>query len=97
MSRIKQKDKFLKIAMYFAVAILTLSNIYIPKTSATESYFTAEGGTLNLDEINPSEPDQRLVDVRLKATREMTIHSMHGYFTPISDEDAELQDRKSVV
>lgn len=91
MSRIKQKDKFLRIAMCFAVTILALSNIYIPKTSAAESYFTAEGGTLELDKIDPSEPDQRLVDVRLKATREMTIHSMHGYFTPISDEDEELQ------
>ena len=90
MSRIKQKDKFLRIAMCFVVAVLVLSNVYIPKASATESYFTAEGGTLNLDEIDPSEPDQRLVDVRLKATREMTIHSMHGYFTPISDEDEEL-------
>ena len=72
------------------MAILALSNVYIPKASAAESYFTAEGGTLNLDEIDPSEPDQRLVDIRLKATREMTIHSMHGYFTPISDEDEEL-------
>ena len=77
--------------MCFAVTILALSNIYIPKTFAAESYFTAEGGTLELDKIDPSEPDQRLVDVRLKATREMTIHSMHGYFTPISDEDEELQ------
>ena len=90
MSRIKQKDKFLRIAMCFAVTILALSNIYIPRASATESYFTAEGSTLELDKIDPSEPDQRLVDVRLKATREMTIHSMHGYFTPISDEDEEL-------
>ena len=60
MSRIKQKDKFLRIAMCFVVAVLVLSNVYIPKASATESYFTAEGGTLNLDEIDPSEPDQRL-------------------------------------
>ena len=72
------------------MAILALSNIYIPKASAAESYFTAEGSTLNLDEINPTEPDQRLVSVTLKAAREMTIHSMHGYFTPISDEDEEL-------
>ncbi len=90
MSRIKQKDKFLRIAMCFAVTILALPNVYIPKASATESYFTAEGGTLELDKIDPSEPDQRLVGVTLKAAREMTIHSMHGYFTPISDEDEEL-------
>ena len=90
MSQVKQKDKFLRMIMCFVVAVLALSNVYIPKASATESYFTAEGGTLNLDEIDPSEPDQRLVDIRLKATREMTIHSMHGYFTPISGDDEEL-------
>ena len=90
MSQVRQKDKFLRIIACFAVAILALSNVYIPKVSAAESYFTAEGSTLNLDEINPTEPDQRLVEVRLKAAREMTIHSMHGYFTPISNEDEEL-------
>ena len=74
----KHKNKFLKIAASLMLAVLISSNIYIPQTHAAESYFTAEGGTLNLDEIDPSEPDQRLVDVRLKATREMTIHSMHG-------------------
>jgi len=86
----KHKNKFLKIAACLMLAVLLSSNIYIPPTHAAESYFTAEGSTLNLDEINPSEPDQRLVDVRLKATREMTIHSMHGYFTPISEDDEEL-------
>ena len=85
------KHKYLKVAAYCLVAILTFSNIYIPKASAVESYFTAEGSTLNLNEIDPTEPDQRLVSVTLKATREMTIHSMHGYFTPISGEDEELQ------
>jgi hypothetical protein len=90
MSQVRQKDKFLRIITCFAVAILALSNIYIPKASAAESYFTAEGSTLNLNEIDPTEPDQRLVSVTLKAAREMTIHSMHGYFTPISDEDEEL-------
>ena len=72
------------------LAVLISSHIYIPPTHAAETYFTAEGSTLNLDEIDPSEPDQRLVDVRLKATREMTIHSMHGYFTPIGEDDEEL-------
>lgn len=90
MSQVRQKDKFLRIMTCFVVAILALLNIYIPKASAAENYFTAEGSTLNLDEINPTEPDQRLVEVRLKAAREMTIHSMHGYFTPISNEDEEL-------
>ena len=83
-------SKYLKIAVYCIVAVLALSNIHIFKASAVENYFTAEGGMLNLDEIDPSEPDQRLVDIRLKATREMTIHSMHGYFTPISEDDEEL-------
>lgn len=86
----KHKNKFLKIAAYLMLAVLISSHIYIPPTHAAETYFTAEGSTLNLDEIDPSEPDQRLVDVRLKATREMTIHSMHGYFTPIGEDDEEL-------
>ena len=90
MRQIKHNNKLIKLAMFFLVASLILPNTYIPKTSAAESYFTAEGSTLNLDGINPTEPDQRLVEVRLKAAREMTIHSMHGYFTPISDEDEEL-------
>lgn len=86
----KHKNKFLKIVACLMLAILVSSNIYIPQTHAAESYFTAEGSTLELDKIDPSRPDQRLVDVRLKATREMTIHSMHGYFTPISEDDEEL-------
>ena len=91
MSQIKQKDKFSRIAMCFAVAILALSSIYTPKASAAESYFTAEGGTLELDKIDPTEPDQRLVGVTLKAAREMTVHSLHGYFTPVDDEDEQLR------
>lgn len=87
MSRIKQKDKFLRIAMCFAVTILALSNIYIPRASATESYFTAEGGTLELDN---TDPDHRTIWVKLKAAREMTIHSLEGYFTPVED-DEELE------
>ena len=55
----KHKNKFLKIVACLMLAILALSNVYIPKASATESYFTAEGSTLELDEIDPSEPDQR--------------------------------------
>ena len=85
-----RRKKIFKIVTCCLVAVLVSTIIPIPKSSAVESYFTAEGSTLNLDEIDPSEPDQRLVDVRLKATREMTIHSMHGYFTPISNEDEEL-------
>ena len=84
------QNKSLKMMACCVIAILALFNIYIPPTHAAETYFTAEGSTLNLDEIDPSEPDQRLVDVRLKATREMTIHSMHGYFTPIGEDDEEL-------
>ena len=87
----KHKHKGLKVMACCMIAILALFNIYVPKVSAAESYFTAEGDTLELDEIDPTEPDQRLVSVRLKAAREMTIHSLHGYFTPIDDEDEELQ------
>ena len=89
MNRIKKKDKFLRMVVCFVVAVLALSNVYIPKASATESYFTAEGGTLALDELDPDY--DKIITVRIKAAREMTIHSMHGYFTPISDEDEELQ------
>ena len=71
----------------FAVAILALSNVYIPKASATESYFTAEGGTLELDN---TDPDHRTIWVKLKAAREMTIHYLEGYFTPVED-DEELE------
>ena len=87
MSRIKQKDKFLRIAMCFAVAILTLSNVYIPKASAAESYFTADGGTLELDN---TDPDHHTIWVKLKAAREMTIHYLEGYFTPVEN-DEELE------
>ena len=87
MSRIKQKDKFLRIAMCFAVAILTLANVYIPKASAAESYFTADGGTLELDN---TDPDHHTIWVKLKAAREMTIHYLEGYFTPVEN-DEELE------
>ena len=87
MSWIKQKDKFLRIAMCFAVTILALSNIYIPRASATESYFTAEGGTLELDN---TDPNHHTIWVKLKAAREMTIHSLEGYFTPVKN-DEELE------
>ena len=84
MNWIKQKDKFLRIAMCFVVAVLTLSNVYIPKASAAESYFTAEGGTLELDN---TDPDHRTIWVKLKAAREMTIHSLEGYFTPVENDE----------
>ena len=87
MSQVKQKDKFLRIITCFAVVILALSNIYIPKASATESYFTAEGGTLELDN---TDPDHRTIWVKLKAAREMTIHYLEGYFTPVEN-DEELE------
>ena len=75
MRLVKHKNKLLKLVMCCAAVALTLSNVYIPKVSAADSYFTAEGSTLALDEI-PTEQDP-LVSVTLKATREMTIHSMH--------------------
>lgn len=87
MSQVKQKDKFLRIIVCFVVAVLALSNVYIPKASATESYFTAEGGTLELDN---TDPDHRTIWVKLKAAREMTIHYLEGYFTPVED-DEELE------
>ena len=87
MSQVRQKDKFLRIITCFAVAILALSNIYIPKASAAESYFTAEGGTLELDN---ADQDHRTIWVKLKAAREMTIHYLEGYFTPVEN-DEELE------
>ena len=87
MSQVRQKDKFLRIITCFAVAILTFSNIYIPKASAAESYFTADGGTLELDNVDQ---DHRTIWVKLKAAREMTIHYLEGYFTPVEN-DEELE------
>ena len=87
MSQVRQKDKFLRMIMCFVVAIIALSNVYIPKVSATGSYFTAEGGTLELDN---TDPDHRTIWVKLKAAREMTIHYLEGYFTPVED-DEELE------
>lgn len=85
------KNKSFKVVACCIAAVLALFNIYTPKAFAAESYFVAEGGMLKLDETDPTEPDQRLVGVTLKAAREMTIHSLHGYFTPINSEDEELQ------
>ena len=83
----KNKNKYLKFAAYCIVTVLALSNVYIPKVSATESYFTAEGGTLELDN---TDPDHHTIWVKLKAAREMTIHYLEGYFTPVdNDEDLE--------
>ncbi|MBR3052063.1 hypothetical protein IKG60_00385 [Candidatus Saccharibacteria bacterium] len=87
----KNKDKtksiFLNIVACLALTTLITSGIHIPKASAAESYFTAEGGTLELDKV---EPDQRTIWVKLKAAREMTIHYLEGYFTPVeNDEDLE--------
>ena len=80
-------SKYLKIAVYCIVAVLALSNIHIFKASAAENYFTAEGGTLELDN---TDPDHRTIWVKLKAAREMTIHYLEGYFTPVED-DEELE------
>ena len=87
MNRIKKKDKFLRIIVCFVVAVLALSNVYIPKASATGSYFTADGGTLELDN---TDTDHRTIWVKLKAAREMTIHYLEGYFTPVEN-DEELE------
>ena len=84
MNQVKQKNKFLKVMLCFVVAISALSNVSIPKASATETYFTAEGGTLELDN---TDPDHRTIWVKLKATREMTIHYLEGYFTPVEDDE----------
>lgn len=83
----KHKNKFLKIAACLMLAVLILSNTYIPQTHAAESYFTAEGGTLELDN---TDPDHRTIWVKLKVAREMTIHYLEGYFTPVED-DEELE------
>lgn len=89
MRLVKHKNILLKLVICCVAVALTLSNVYFPKASAADSYFTAEGSTLALDEI-PTEQDP-LVSVTIKAAREMTIHSMHGHFTPISGEDEELE------
>lgn len=81
------KNKYLKLAIYCTVTVLALLNVYIPKASATESYFTAEGGTLELDN---TDPDHHTIWVKLKAAREMTIHYLEGYFTPVEN-DEELE------
>ena len=80
-------SKYLKIAVYCIVAVLALSNIHIFKASAAENHFTAEGGTLELDN---TDPDHRTIWVKLKAAREMTIHYLEGYFTPVNN-DEELE------
>ena len=69
------------------VAFLALSNVYVSKASAIEGYFTAEGGTLELDN---TDSDHRTIWVKLKAAREMTIHYLEGYFTPVEN-DEELE------
>lgn len=89
MTRASHKNKYLKMVACCLMAVLVLSNFYVPRVSAAENYFVAEGGTLALDELDPDY--DKIITVRIKAAREMTIHSMHGYFTPISDEDEELQ------
>ena len=80
-------SKYLKIAVYCIVVVLALSNIHIFKASAAENHFTAEGGTLELDN---TDPDHRTIWVKLKAAREMTIHYLEGYFTPVNN-DEELE------
>ena len=72
------------------MAILALFNVHTHIASAAENYFTTHGDTLALDELDPEVPDNRLVTVRLKAAREMTLHSLHGFFTPVTSEDEEL-------
>ena len=83
----KQKNRFLKIVSCLVLAVLATLNVQIPQALAVETYFTAEGGTLEFDEV---EPEQRTIWVKLKAAREMTIHSLEGYFTPV-DNDEELE------
>jgi len=88
MFRAKHKNKYLKMAICCLAAVLALSNFYVPRASAAESYFVAEGGTLALDELDPDY--DKIITVRIKAAREMTIHSLEGYFTPVDGEDEEL-------
>ena len=87
MGQVKQKGKFLRMIVCFMVAFLALSNVYVSKASAIEGYFTAEGGTLELDN---TDSDHRTIWVKLKAAREMTIHYLEGYFTPVEN-DEELE------
>ncbi|MBQ9029471.1 hypothetical protein IJ114_01730 [Candidatus Saccharibacteria bacterium] len=81
------KNKSFKVVACCIAAVLALFSIYTPKAFAAESYFVAEGGTLEFDNVDP---ERRTVSVKLKASREMTIHSLEGYFTPV-DNDEELE------
>ena len=87
MHRVGYKNKGLRILTCCLAAVFALTNIHIPLTHAAENYFVADGGTLKLDEV---EPDHRTMWVTLKAAREMTIHYIEGYFTPV-DNDEELE------
>ena len=79
-----RRKKLFKIVTCCLVAVLVSTIIPNPKSSAVESYFTAEGGTLELDS---TDPDHRTIWVKLKAAREMTIHSLEGYFTPVENDE----------
>ena len=79
-----RRKKLFKIVTCCLVAVLVSTIVPIPKSSAVESYFTAEGGTLELDS---TDPDHRTIWVKLKAAREMTIHSLEGYFTPVENDE----------
>lgn len=86
----KHKNIIIKIVTCCMIMVLTLSSFGITRASAAEEYFTAESDILALSDLDPSDPDERIVTVWLKAAREMTLHSLEGYFTPVSSEDEEL-------
>ena len=84
MSHIKTKNKFYRLMACAMVLSMIFSHLTIFKASAEENYFIAEGGTLEFDE---AEPEQRTIWIKLKAAREMTIHYLEGYFTPVNDDE----------
>ena len=89
MRQVSYKSKYLRMAFFCIVVVLALANIPVPKVSAVDNYFTVEGSTLRLDELGPD--DDRAVTVTVKAAREMDLRNILGHFTPVGENDEELE------
>lgn len=71
-------------------AVLSLSVVPIPAASAADNdYFYVDGSTLILDELGPD--DDATVSITLRAAREMDLRNIRGNFTPISEDDEDLE------
>lgn len=89
MRKITHKNILFRVVFCTLAAILTLSVAPVPKASATESYFYAEGSTLLLNELDPEE--EPTVTITLRAAREMDLRNISGHFTPTAEDDTELE------